>query len=89
MDQVKHLGYIGGALLTTWINLLQNLLSPNLWLRGLTQFAGRKNENQHHSVSTKSGMSLRFGVSHGIAPWDLARKGWFEKHAKDHPGVFA
>lgn len=88
MDKVKHFGYTGGALLTTWINLLKIPLRPNLW-RGLSQFADRKNEKQHNSVATKSGMSQRFSVSHGVAPWNLARKSCFEMHAKHHPGLFA
>lgn len=64
MEQAKHLGYIGGALLTIWLNLLKILLSPNLWLSGLSQSADRRNEKQHHSVATKSGVSQRFCLSH-------------------------
>lgn len=61
--------------MTAWINLLKILLSPNLWLRDLIQFSDRKNEKQHHLTATKSGVSQRFGATHGVASWDLARKG--------------
>lgn len=81
--KVKHLGYIWDALLTTWVNLLQVLLSPNLWLRVLSRSDDRGNENiiqwqQNH-------VYLRVFLSPVVpALQDLAR---FEKCGKHHTGI--
>lgn len=85
--KVKHLGYIWDALLTTWVNLLQVLLSPNLWLRVLSQSDDRGNEN-NITQWQQNHVYLRVFLSPVVpALQDLARKGWFEKCGKHHTGM--
>lgn len=85
--KAERLGYIGDALPATWVNMLQILLSPNLWLKFLSQSDVRGNENNIIQWQ-KNQVCLRGFLSPMMPAFgDWARKGWFEKHGKHHTGI--